>query len=227
VFWECTESLEKYWKNFISTENREGWETPSRSYRHREESDRQLLQLSWSDHHRGESDHQPLYIAHGLTATEVGLTASTSNCQISNLKVAVAIVMVWPPIELWSIRQVHRIFSVTSFWSVDYKYPFISCKISLLSIRTTHLTFLSPSLPHRSPYWSIVSVWGSSFWFEWFELCGTSDPSSKHHRPVTLGGCCLLDDLEEWKLWAPQEDCEWRSTLVESRFGEVQGIYFS
>jgi hypothetical protein len=30
------------------------------------------------------------------------------------------------------------------------------------------------------------------------ELCGTSDPSSKCHRLVTLGGCRLLDGLEEW-----------------------------
>jgi hypothetical protein len=40
------------------------------------------------------------------------------------------------------------------------------------------------------------------------ELCGTSDSSSKHHQLVTLGGCRLLDDLEEWKLRALQEDCE-------------------
>jgi hypothetical protein len=40
------------------------------------------------------------------------------------------------------------------------------------------------------------------------EFCGTSDPSSKRHRLVTLGGCRLLDDLEEWKPWALQEDCE-------------------
>ena len=31
------------------------------------------------------------------------------------------------------------------------------------------------------------------------ELCGTSDSSSKRHRLVTLGGCRLLDGLEEWK----------------------------
>jgi hypothetical protein len=40
------------------------------------------------------------------------------------------------------------------------------------------------------------------------ELCGTSDSSSKHHRLVTLGGCHLLDGLEEWKPRALQEDCE-------------------
>jgi hypothetical protein len=40
------------------------------------------------------------------------------------------------------------------------------------------------------------------------KLCGTSDSSSKRHRPVTLGGCRLLDGLEEWKLRALQEDCE-------------------
>jgi hypothetical protein len=32
------------------------------------------------------------------------------------------------------------------------------------------------------------------------ELCGTSDSSNKRHRLVTLGGCCLLDGLKEWKL---------------------------
>jgi hypothetical protein len=32
------------------------------------------------------------------------------------------------------------------------------------------------------------------------ELCVTSDSSSKRHRLVTLGGCRLLDSLEEWKL---------------------------
>jgi hypothetical protein len=31
------------------------------------------------------------------------------------------------------------------------------------------------------------------------ELCGTSDSSSKRHRLVTLGGCRLLDGLEDWK----------------------------
>jgi hypothetical protein len=40
------------------------------------------------------------------------------------------------------------------------------------------------------------------------ELCGTSDSSSKRHRLITLGGCRLLDGLEEWKLQALQEDCE-------------------
>jgi hypothetical protein len=40
------------------------------------------------------------------------------------------------------------------------------------------------------------------------ELCGTRDSSSKHHRLVTLGGCCLLDGMEEWKPRALQEDCE-------------------
>jgi hypothetical protein len=32
------------------------------------------------------------------------------------------------------------------------------------------------------------------------ELCGTSDSSSKRHRLINLGGCRLLDGLEEWKL---------------------------
>jgi hypothetical protein len=40
------------------------------------------------------------------------------------------------------------------------------------------------------------------------ELCGTSDPSSKRHRLVTLGGFRLLDGLEEWKQRALQEDYE-------------------
>jgi hypothetical protein len=40
------------------------------------------------------------------------------------------------------------------------------------------------------------------------ELCGTSDPSNKRHRLVTLGACRLLDGLEEWKPRAFQEDCE-------------------
>jgi hypothetical protein len=31
------------------------------------------------------------------------------------------------------------------------------------------------------------------------ELCGTSDSSTKRHRLVTLGGCRLLDGLEESK----------------------------
>jgi hypothetical protein len=31
-------------------------------------------------------------------------------------------------------------------------------------------------------------------------LCGTSDSSRKRHGLVTLGGCRLLDGLEEWKL---------------------------
>jgi hypothetical protein len=31
------------------------------------------------------------------------------------------------------------------------------------------------------------------------ELCVTSDYSSKRHRLATLGGCRLLDGLEEWK----------------------------
>jgi hypothetical protein len=31
------------------------------------------------------------------------------------------------------------------------------------------------------------------------EFCGTSDSSSKRHRLVTLGGCRLLDIMEEWK----------------------------
>jgi hypothetical protein len=40
------------------------------------------------------------------------------------------------------------------------------------------------------------------------ELCGTSDSSRKRHRLVTLGGCRLLDGLEEGKPRALQEDCE-------------------
>jgi hypothetical protein len=40
------------------------------------------------------------------------------------------------------------------------------------------------------------------------ELCGTSDSSSKRHRLITLGVCHLLDDLEEWKPRALQENCE-------------------
>jgi hypothetical protein len=31
------------------------------------------------------------------------------------------------------------------------------------------------------------------------ELCGTSDSSRKRHQLVSLGGCRLLDGLEEWK----------------------------
>jgi hypothetical protein len=41
-----------------------------------------------------------------------------------------------------------------------------------------------------------------------FELCGTSDSSSKRHRLITFGGCRLLDGLEEWKSRALQEDCD-------------------
>jgi hypothetical protein len=40
------------------------------------------------------------------------------------------------------------------------------------------------------------------------ELCGTSDSLGKCHRLVSLGGCRLLDGLEEWKPQAIQEDCE-------------------
>jgi hypothetical protein len=147
----------------------------------------------WSDHHQGRSDCQPMFksglttslcIAHGLAATRVGQTASTSNSQIWNLKVVVAIVTVWPQIELRSDRQVRKNYPPASLWSVGYKYPSISCKISLLVIWIAYLTLESPlSLSHTSPYRSIVSVWGSS---AWFELCGTSDSSSKRHRLVTL-----------------------------------------
>jgi hypothetical protein len=60
------------------------------------------------------------------------------------------------------------------------------------------------------------------------KLCGTNDSSSKHHRLVTLGGCCLLDGLEEWKSWALQEDCEgglvflWEVLCSPHRSGEEQ-----
>jgi len=42
-----------------------------------------------------------------------------------------------------------------------------------------------------------------------FELCGTRESSSKRHRLVTLGGCCLLDGLEiEDSIEHLKEDCE-------------------
>jgi hypothetical protein len=46
------------------------------------------------------------------------------------------------------------------------------------------------------------------------ELCGTSDSLIKCHRLVTLGGCHLLDGLEEWKLRALQEDYEGGPVLL-------------
>jgi hypothetical protein len=55
-----------------------------------------------------------------------------------------------------------------------------------------------------SMWWCEILVLDSSV----LELCGTSDSSSKHHRIVTLGGCRLLDGLEEWKPRALQEDHE-------------------
>jgi hypothetical protein len=149
-----------------------------------------------------------LCIAHGLTATEADETASTSNGQILNLKIVIATVTVWPWIELRVDHQVCRLFAMTSVWSVGYKYPSISCKIALLAIWTAYLTLESPLPSHTSFPWSIVGVWDPSAWFEWFELCGTRDSSNKHHPLVTLGGCHLLEGLEEWKLWALQEDCE-------------------
>jgi hypothetical protein len=135
-----------------------------------------------------------LCIAYGLITTRAGQTASTSNGQILNLKVAIAIVMVWLQIGLRSDHQMCRNVPMASFWSVGYKYPSISCKLSLLAIWTTYLT-LESSLPsHTSLSWSIVGVSDSSAWFEWFEFYGTSDSLSKRHRLVTLRGCCLLDD---------------------------------
>jgi hypothetical protein len=149
-----------------------------------------------------------LYIVYGMTTTEACQTANSSNGQNLKLKVVVAIVTIWLRIELRYDRQVHRIFSTTSFWSVCYTYSSISCKMTLLAIWIAYL-ILESTLPlHTSIPWSIVGVWDSSAWFEWVELCGTRDSSSKRHRLVTLRGCRLLDGLEEWKPWALEEDCE-------------------
>jgi hypothetical protein len=61
-----------------------------------------------------------LCIAYGLITTRAGQTASTSNGQISNLKVAIAIVMVWLQIGLRSDHQMCRNVPTASFWSVGY-----------------------------------------------------------------------------------------------------------
>jgi hypothetical protein len=109
-----------------------------------------------------------LCIVYGQIATRAGQTASTFNGRILNLKVAVAIVMIWSQIELRFDHQMRKNFPTTSFWSVGYKYPSISCKISLLDIWTTYLTLESPLPSHTSLSWSIVGVWDSSAWFECF-----------------------------------------------------------
>ena len=62
-----------------------------------------------------------------------------------------------------------------------------------------------------------------------FELCGTRESSSKHHRLVTLGSCRSLDGLEKVILWSPSRrlwrspeiDCE-RSLCSPRRSGEEQ-----
>jgi hypothetical protein len=143
-----------------------------------------------------------------LTVIGLGQTASTSNGRISILKVIIAIMMVWPQIELRSVHQMRINFPTTSFLSMGYKYPSISCKINLLVIWISYLTFESPPPSHTSLSWSIIGVWDSSTWFEWFKLYDTNDSSSKHHRLVTLGGFHLLDGLEEWKSWVLQKDYE-------------------
>jgi hypothetical protein len=108
-----------------------------------------------------------LCITHSLAVWEAGQTSNTSNSQIFNLKVVIAIVSVRPWNRLWSDRHVRRNFSTARFWSVGYKYSSISYKISLLTISTTYLT-LERSLPsHTSLSWSIMDVWDSSVWFEW------------------------------------------------------------
>jgi hypothetical protein len=166
-----------------------------------------------------------LCIAHSLITTRASQTASTSNGRISNLKVVIATVMVWPWLEMRFDCQVRRNFPASSFWVMGYKYPSISCKISLLTIWTTYLTLESPLPLDTSLSWSIVGVLHSS---AWFELCDTSDSLSKHHRLVTLGGCRLLDGLKELKLWALQEDCEggpvflWEVLCLSHRSGEEQ-----
>jgi hypothetical protein len=167
-----------------------------------------------------------LYIAHGTTTTEAGQTASTSNGWNLKLKVVISSMAVYPWIELRSDHQVRINFPTASFLSVGYKYPSISCKISLSDIWTTYLTLESPLPSHISLSWSIVDLWDFSDWFEWFELCGTSDSSSQCHWLVTLGGCHLLDGLEEWKQWVIQEDCEgglvflWKVLCSPRRSGE-------
>jgi hypothetical protein len=149
-----------------------------------------------------------LCIVHSLITIKADQTAGSSNGQNVNLKVVVASVRVWLWIELLSDHQARRILPTASFLSVGYKYFSISCKIALLVIWNAYLTPESHLPSHTSFLWSIVGVWDSSTWFEWFELYGTKDSSSKHHQLITLRGCRLLDGFEEWKSWALQEDCE-------------------
>jgi hypothetical protein len=95
-----------------------------------------------------------------------------------------------------SLTELCRIFPMASFWSVGYKYSSNSCKTSLLVISIAYLTLERPLLPHTSIPWVCEILMHD---LSVLELCGTSDSSSKHHLIVTLGGCHLLDSLEEWK----------------------------
>jgi hypothetical protein len=68
------------------------------------------------------------YNLRSLTTTEAGQTTSTSNGRkISNF-IAITLLAIWPRVALWSDREVRRIISTASFWSVGYKYSSNSCK---------------------------------------------------------------------------------------------------
>jgi hypothetical protein len=94
-----------------------------------------------------------LCIVCGLTATEAGQTARSSNGWSFELKVVVTTLTVWSPIALRSDREVRKIFPAASFWSVDYKYSSILCKVALLAISTAYLTLESPLPSHTSIPW--------------------------------------------------------------------------
>jgi hypothetical protein len=68
-----------------------------------------------------------------------------------NLNVAIANVIVWLQIELQFDHQLRRNFPMTNFWSVGYKYTYISSKIDLLAIWTTYLT-LESSIPSHTSF---------------------------------------------------------------------------
>jgi hypothetical protein len=169
-----------------------------------------------------------LCIAHGLTTGEASQTASTSNGQISNLKVAITNLTFWLPIALRSDREVHKIFQwlVFEVWAINThpsraRYLSWSCELHTWLLGA--LSFLIQAF--LDPLWmcEILLIDLSVL-----DLCGTSDSLSKHHRLISIGGYRLLDGLEEWKPWALQEDCEcglvflWEVLCSPRRSGEEQ-----
>jgi hypothetical protein len=122
--------------------------------------------------------------------------------------IVVIVVAVWPQVILRPDREMRKIFPTTSFWSVAiYTHPsharWVSWPFQQHTWPLRALSFLTQAF--LDPLWVFeILVLDLSV----LELCGTSDSSSKHHRLVTLGGCRLLDGLEEWKPRALQEDCE-------------------